>query len=143
MRPLEAEAYLETMLERAGLDPDHLDLWEAWKVFKEFVKAPVAADGEGVCFFAWQDEGEEGRRVHLQILRQFTAIEGEESVPIRNAGLGLIYDPAGFDLTEEVEFWSYDFPTFADFAAHVERSPFFQSAAARVAVETGLVGGEL
>ena len=62
MRPRDADAHLTAMLERAGLDVGHLDLWESWKVFKAFAKTPVEADGEGIGVYLGQDGAWDGDR---------------------------------------------------------------------------------
>lgn len=143
MRPRDADAYLTLMLERAGLHVAHLDLWETWKVFKEFAKVPVESDGHGVCVHLVRDDGPEGKCVYLELLRQYTTIEEEESVPVWGTWIELVYEAEGAELATEVELWSYDFASFADFAAEVERLPAFQRAATRHVVESSVTGGEL
>ena len=143
MRASEAEDKLGAMLEEAGLDPAHLDTWEAWKVFKLFARVPVEADGEGLAVQATGETTPDGlERVYLSFVRQFTAIEGEESAPIRFAGLELIFDWAEHQLDQDLDIWSYDFPTIQAFVASVEESPAFQRAAALRVLESSVVGGE-
>src|ERR1041385_9025914 len=143
MRAFEAEDRLGAMLEAAALDQGHLDVWEAWKVFKAFAREPVDADGEGIAVQATRDTTPDGdERVYLSFVRQFTAIEGEESAPVRFAGLELVFDAADHQLTKDVDIWSYDYPSIQDFAASVEQAPAFQRAAALRPLETSVIGGE-
>ena len=143
MRPRDADAHLTAMLERAGLDVGHLDLWESWKVFKAFAKTPVEADGEGIGVYLGQDEAWDGDRFRIDLLRQFTAFEGEESVPVWGTWFDFIIDSDPAEMDREVEIWSYDFPTFADFAAEVERHPAFQRATALRVRDSAVRGGQL
>ena len=144
MRPIEAKARLAEVLDTAALDPEHLDVWEAWKAFKTFIREPVDTDDEGISVQAVREKTPDGLDlVYLNFLRQFTAIEGEGDAPIRYAGMELVYTAADLPLKEDVDVWSYDFPSFPDFAAHVEALPLFQQAAALRTLESSVVGGEI
>lgn len=144
MRMLEAEERLSAMLAAAGLAEERLDVWEAWKVFKAFVKEPVDADGEGVAIEATREENWNGEKlVYLTIFRQFTEIDEDMSTPVRFAGIEFVFDQADVPLEREFEIWSYDHPTWGEFVARVEETEAFQRAAAHRVLESSIVGGDI
>jgi hypothetical protein len=141
---LEAEERLSAMLGAAGLAEERLDVWEGWKVFKAFLKEPVEADGEGSAIEATFEETSEGEAlIYLTFFRQFTAIDGEESTPIRYVGIEFVFAQGELPLEEEIEIWSYDFPTHGEFVSQVEGASAFQLASAHRALESSIVGGEV
>ena len=144
MRMLEAEERLSAMLAAAGLAEERLDVREAWKVFKGFVKEPVDADGEGIAIEATREETPEGEKlVYLTFFRQFTTIQGDVNEPSRYIGIEFVFDQLDLPLEDEVEIWSYDFSTLTEFAASVEGSPAFRLATAHRPLESSIVGGEI
>ena len=144
MRMLEAEERLSAMLAAAGLAEERLDLWEAWKIFKAFLKEPVDADGEGSALEVTFEDTPEGEElVYLTVFRQFTEIDDEMSIPVEFAGIEFVFAQADLPLEREFEIWSYDFPTHADFIAQIEGSETFQRATTHRALETSVVGGDI
>lgn len=144
MRTIEVEARLTTMLEEAALDPAHLDVWEAWKVFKAFVREPVEADDEGITAQATRVTTTDGLDlVYLNFIRQFTTVEETEDTPVGYVGLELAYEWSDLKLAQDIELWSYDFPQLEDFMAQVEQLPIFHQAAALRPLESEVVAGEL
>lgn len=129
MRITEAEAELRRQLEAAGLDPEHLEPWEAWKVFKRFLLVPATAEDEGISVQAARGEREDGQSlVYVDWIRQFTAVEEGKDTPVRYVVIELAYRSEDLPLDRELELWSYDFPALADFMSHVEGLELFQRA---------------
>ena len=62
MRITDSEAELHRQLIAAGLDPEHLEPWEAWKAFKRFLATPMAIDDEGISVQCRREEADEGAR---------------------------------------------------------------------------------
>ena len=144
MRPVDTGARLEEMLETAGLDPGHLDAWEAWKVFNAFVREPVETDGDGVAVQAMRETTPEGLvQVHLEFYRQFTSIEEDVYEPTWFVGIKLVFDASDFPDSTDLELWSYDFATFQDFAAWVEQESVFVRAIELRGVESSVISGEI
>jgi len=141
---MEAEARLTEMVEQSALDPAHLDIWEGWKVFKAFVREPVPTEDEGITAQATRVTTTDGLDlVYLNFIRQFTALEETGDTPVGYVGMEFAFEWTDLKLGDDIEVWSYDFPTFEDFAAHVEQLPAFHQAAAVRALESDIVSGEV
>jgi hypothetical protein len=143
MRSVEAGDHLYALLHRAGLDAAHLDVWEAWKVFKAFVREPSDSPEDGITVQAVSVRDPGGAdRVYLRSLRQFSVLEAEEDTPVGYVGLEFAFAGQDMTLSEDLELWSYDFPSLADFAATVEQHPVFQRALVTRPMETEVIIGE-
>lgn len=144
MRITDSEAELHRQLIAAGLDPEHLEPWEAWKAFKRFLATPMAIDDEGISVQCRREEADEGEfMVYLQWIRQFAAVEAGTDVPVRYVGIEFGYRPSELPFDGHIELWSYDFPALADFAANVEGLAVFQRALNVTPVFTELISGEV
>jgi hypothetical protein len=130
VRIQDAADQLSRMYQECGLDPETLDPWPAWKVFKAFLRTPVEAPDEGasVQYGIFEDDGEPFF-FRLYWVRQFTELDADhEEVPLRRIVTELALEPERFWWTPDGEVWSYDFPSLSDFIAHVETDPKFQAA---------------
>lgn len=129
---VEATDRLLHLFEEAGLAPDLLQPWPAWKVFKRFLREPVegAACDTLVQVGAYYDS-EEGKRIHLYMVRQFSD-ELAHDLPEHDEQVAhLVCDlsfPAECTRVARVrELWSQDFPSHAAFIDAVETDSVFQS----------------
>jgi len=144
MRITAAEQELRPELLAAGLDPEHLEPWEAWKVFKRFLSVPAATEDEGASMQCRREEVADGEfLVYMQWIRQFAAVEDSADRPVRYVAIELGYRPADLPIDDEIELWSHDFPALANFAAHVEGLEAFQRALNATPVATELISGEV
>jgi hypothetical protein len=127
----EAGPALDRALRRAGLDPDRLNPWEAWRVFKEFARESVACDGEAIyVHLGMRDPTDE--LVHLTFVRQlaFANADGELEA-VREIVCDLGFDPTPGLPYAGIELSDADFEEFDAFVAAVEAHPDFQAAIAR------------
>lgn len=144
MRISAAETELRRQLEAAGLDPEHLDPWEAWKVFKQFLSTPAAIEDEAVSVQFSREQTPEGHSlIYQNWIRQFAAVEDGVDTPVRYVTIELVYRPQDLAFEDDVEVWSYDFPDLAAFAAHVESIDLFQRALSAPLVGTEIVCEEI
>ena len=144
MRITAAETELRLQLTAASLDPEHLEPWEAWKVFKRFLTTPAAIEDEGASMQFAREETPTGEfLVYVQWIRQFAAVEDGRDVPVRYVTIELTYRPQDLQFEDDVEVWSYDFPSLADFAAHVEGLALFQRALNATPIGTEVASEEI
>jgi hypothetical protein len=129
MQIAQAEAELLRRLEAAGLDPDVLDPWESWKVFKAYLQAPVDGDVYDAASFQCGrfEDAEDGQTFSALFLRQFSEREGEEDVGIRRVVVEFAYGPTAIRPQTALEVWTHDFATPSEFASVVEASLQFQA----------------
>ena len=134
----DAEETLGAMLAEAGMDPDVLDPWEAWKVFKRFLRVPMAAQAEKASFQCGIDRSDEPEpRFYMEIFRQFDEPAGKSTLPVGAVGLEFNFDPDTFPVAEEREIWG-EAGRLDVFIAAVEASPEFQAAMNARPVATGV-----
>jgi len=121
-----------------------LSPWEAWKVFKAFLRVPAASPDEGASVQGIIEQDPDGQTTaFLTMMRQFTTGEAEEDAPFRWVGLELAFAPNDVMGLDGLELWSYDFPDLAAFMAAVETHPGFQSALNARPLESDLLAQEL
>jgi hypothetical protein len=134
---------LERRLRDAGLDPDRLDPWPAWSVFKAYARDPVAADGD-VAYVQVGMPDPTDEFIHVTFIRELDLADDEgELEPVREIVCDLGYDPASRLPLEERELCSLDFETFDEFVAAVEADPGFQTAMALEPAGSQVIFGEL
>jgi len=144
MRISAAETELRRQLEAAALNPDHLDPWEAWKVFKQFLGTPAAIEDEGASVQFSREQSPEGQSsIYQNWIRQFAAVEDGEDTPVRYVTIEFEYRSQDLPFEKDVELWSYDFPDIAAFAAHVEALDLFQHALSAEPVGTDIICEEI
>jgi len=144
MLPTQAEPDLVARLAAAGLTPEALDPWRAWKVFKRSLDSEVEGVYDAAAFQCGRFEDEDGgESFYACLVRQFSRWEDEEDAPIRRVVMELRYRPADIPLDVPTEVWTHDFPTRADFATVVEGLPQFQAAMSAVPTHTEVYGEEL
>jgi hypothetical protein len=145
MLPAQAEPELVTRLTAAGLAPESLDPWEAWKVFKRYLHAEVDGVYDAAAFQCgrFPDDGSDTESFYATFVRQFSRWEGGRDEPVRRVVLELRYGVGDIrpDLAREV--WTHDFPTLEEFASVVEGLPQFQSAMSVRPKHTAVYGEEL
>jgi hypothetical protein len=129
MKLIDAEPTLRRMLAEARLDPDALEPWNAWKVFKAFLRIPADCDEDAASFQSgFDEEKSEESPFYVELVRQFSAVEDEREELIGRVVVELVYAPAGFAHVPASDAWSYDFPSLTEFAQHVEGTAVFQAA---------------
>jgi hypothetical protein len=151
MRLRDALPALLTELEAAGLDPERLDPWQAWKVFKRFLAEPVEDALDAACIQVDSFTDPDGEtRDYLYCVRQFSDVHADNSAAgevtegaLRRIVLALGYAPEGTVADERHEVWTQDYPSKAAFAAAVEAAEAFQRAMAASPVRTSVYGEEL
>jgi len=117
----EVETEFLSMLERQGQDPEHLDPWDAWKVFKSFLQRPIDCEDDSASFQARQAMGIDGnRRYYVSFIRQLAVLEDGRTIPIRHVVVEIGFNIARFVNTVPLTLWSDDFPTIEGFIYAVE-----------------------
>ena len=129
MRLLDADLELLRRLEAAGLDPSALDPWEAWKVFKSYLRVPITEDLYDSASFQCNRLGDlpEGSDFSAYFVRQFSRWETRRDTGIRRVVIEFSYGPLSNQPTDATEVWTHDFPTLEEFASVVEAQPQFQT----------------
>lgn len=136
VRPARAVVELRRRLIAAGLAPDRVDPWEAWKVFKSFLRVPVETfvDDAMVQFGVYLDD-DRLWRAHLYLVRQLSAPRLEPAAdtgePVSHIVLEIAFQPSPPPAEDEAwggeyEMWSMDFDSLDDFVAEVESELSFQ-----------------
>ncbi len=129
MKIIHSESVLRGMLADAKLEPDRLEPWPAWKVFKAFLQRAVECEGDAASFQCRPEQDDVGeQRFLVQFLRQCSATEDGTDTPVSGVGIEFAYTLEHFPAADDREVWSYEFPSLADFAAHVEALAQFQAA---------------
>ena len=82
MNVADAEETLRTMLVEARIDPEHLQLVPAWRVFRSFADQPVASESDGVLVQSGTYNWEDGERFVFDFLRQVQLPDDDEFVQI-------------------------------------------------------------
>ncbi len=125
LRVNQTEAYLQTMLDQAGITPDAPDVYRMWSVFKAFARVPVVCQDDGFLFETLPMP--EFNSFNLHFLRQFTLYDGDKYDHMEQLNCDFTY-PLTDDLSSlQKVVWAYDFHGNLDaFFAHVEGLPAFQ-----------------
>lgn len=122
-----AEAELLRRLRAARLDPEALDPWEAWKVFKSFLAVPLLEDAyDAASFQCGMDTAVEDPEAFAIFARQFSRRHGKTDELVGRVVVELRYDPLQVPWKGSTELWSHDFPTLGEFTAVVEGLSEFQ-----------------
>jgi len=143
MTPAQSEGVLLKRLTKAELNPDALDLWEGWRVFKAFCAQEVEGVYDAASFQSGRFEVEEGgERICASIIRQFSERDGDRDEGVRRVVMAFEYSPeSAVDASAEV--WTHDFESFAEFASVVEGLGQFQSLLNRQPLRTEVYSEEL
>jgi hypothetical protein len=127
---VETTERLIRLFDEAGLAPELLQPWPAWKVFKHFLREPVegAASDTLVQMGAYIDA--DGPRIHLYFVRQFSD-ELAHELPERDEQLAhlvcdIVFPAASPRAMRYHELWSQDFRSHSAFIDAVERDSAFQ-----------------
>jgi hypothetical protein len=127
----EASDRLAHLLGESGLAPELLSPWPAWKVFKRFLREPVdGASSDALVQVGAYDDGVEGERIHLYLVRQFSN-ELAHDLPEHDKQIARIVCDLAFPTAcariEQVhEIWSQDYRSRAAFVDAVEGDTVFQ-----------------
>ena len=124
MNALTARLELIQDLECARLNPAALDPWEAWKIFKGFLRRELEGGYDAANV---QIALEPGGMCLLSLTR--TLSERDESgddVLIWSLSMDFVYPATTAVELEELDIWLIDYPTVEEFAAVVEGEPSFQ-----------------
>ena len=139
-----AAAELIAMLGMASLDPDALDPWEAWKVFKRFLAREVPGVNDAAAFQCGLFEREDGSPAfYVLLVRQFSHRQAGVDTGVSRVVIELRYDPAHVAAREPTQVWTHDFASLAEFASVVEGREQFQAACNCRPDRTEVYGEEL
>jgi hypothetical protein len=129
-------------LSLAGLDPDRLEPWPAWKVFKSHLREAVT-EGEDAAYVSFGVDRQRDGFCHLILVRQLATWEpkllsrtphlddqgeGKDLNVVREVIIDLAYEALAFDIDPGQELATGDFATLEDFFATVESRADFQRA---------------
>lgn len=133
MNPSTARHELEDLFVQSGLDLNALDPWEAWKLFKTFLRQPVDGgyDTAGVQLSVSSDT----QSLHLiRQLSRWNHDQADDDAPddevIWMITVEFFYKSARLANSPELDIWSMDFRMLEEFASVVEGEPSFQAAMA-------------
>ena len=130
----DATPALRRSLEAAGLAMHQLDPWEAWKVFKQWLRVEIEDGYDTVCmqFLPIDPEGDPIDEATLLFVRQFKERQDAEDTDelIGRIVLELRYPAAKLLAFPPVDVWGLDFPTLEEWASVVEGNACFQQAMA-------------
>jgi hypothetical protein len=122
---------LRRQLVSARLDPDRLQPWPAWKVFKDFARREVGDVYDVVSFQFSVSDTESGAEAPTMFwVRQFTERhpDSEEDELLGSLIVEFQYGPLDLRSQDDAEIWSLDFPDLDQWASVVEGLPQFQDA---------------
>jgi hypothetical protein len=121
---------LEQQLRAAGLDPDRLDPWPAWQVFKAYARQPVDCDAD-ILYVQLGLSDPTDDLLHVTFIRhlEMSTDEGELE-PVREIVCDLGYAPRPETPDTELELSSAAFDRLEDFFATIEGRSDFQQAMA-------------
>ncbi len=122
------QSSLEQSLTEAGLDPDRLEPWGAWRVFKAFARTPVSDCDLDACQLTLGRAATDDGFIHLVFSRHLAIADDEEFDVVAEVHVDLGYDPEPALDLEPIELHDADYPSFADFVAAVEAHPAVQAA---------------
>ncbi len=121
----------ESELRAAGLDPDRLDPWEAWRAFKTWARQPVAGIDADTLYvqLGLLDPTDDLR--HVTFIRHLEIADADgELQPVREIVCDLGYDAGPQTPTTDVELSSVEFTNLAVFFTAIEGRSDFQQAMA-------------
>ena len=131
MHFVEASERLIHLFDDAGLAPELLQPWPAWKIFKRFLREPVegAASDALVQLGAYAET--EGQRIHLYLVRQFSD-ELAHDLPEHDEQFAHLVCDLAFraecaHVARVRELWSQDYDSRAAFIDAVESDTAFQA----------------
>jgi hypothetical protein len=126
----EAGPALEQQLRAAGLDPDRLDPWPAWKVFKAYARQPARCDAD-ILYVQLGMRDPVDELLHVTFIRHLEMSDAEgELEPVREIVCDLGYDLEPEASEAELELSSGAFGSLEDFFAAIEAHDVFQHAMA-------------
>lgn len=121
---------LEQQLRAAGLDPDRLDPWPAWQVFKAYARQPVDCDAD-ILYVQLSLSDPTDDLLHVTFIRHLEmSTEEGELEPVREIVCDLGYAPRPGAPDTELELSSAAFDRLEDFFATIEGRSDFQQAMA-------------
>ena len=134
MKLPQTEVELRRLLVSARLDPDQLEPWAAWKIFREFLHREVedVYDAASFQYIAANDEIESEPPTMFWV-RQFTersAETGDDEL-VGSLIVEFQYDPDTMPDHDDAEVWSLDYPDLEQWSSVVEGLPQFQDAVNR------------
>jgi len=144
MLPTQAEPELVRLLTAAGLSATALNPWEAWKVFKTYLKTEVPGVYDAAAFQAGPSEDDGGgQSFYAHFVRQFSRWEGNTDAPVRRVVIELRFPLSSIQPSVPAEAWTHDFATLEEFASVVEGLAPFQEAMNATPASTDVYGEEL
>jgi hypothetical protein len=84
----QTEAYLQGMLDHAGITPDTLNPYKTWNTFKDFARIPVVCADDGLLFEVLPYPKDQ---FSLHFVRQFGLEEDGEYVGMKQLDCRFIY----------------------------------------------------
>jgi hypothetical protein len=136
---IQTEVELRRQLVSARLDPDQLQPWPAWKIFREFLHREVEDMYDAVSFqYVASDDEVEAAPPTMFWVRQFTRRDPvtDEDELVGSLIVEFQYDPDAIPLHDDAEVWSLDYPDLEQWSSVVEGLPQFQDAVNREPVMT-------
>jgi hypothetical protein len=115
-------AMLLTLLAARGLQPEGLDPWHTWMVFKQFAREAAEEPDPGLSVQI--DPVDDGRPIHLYLVRQLLVPEDDRLEPTGGVVCEFVFAPRRLRPREWRE-WSFDYPSFDRFVDVVEQNPVF------------------
>lgn len=131
MKLIQTEVELRRQLVSARLDPDQLQPWPAWKIFREFLHREVEDMYDAVSFqYVASDDEVEAAPPTMFWVRQFTQRDPvtDEDELVGSLIVEFQYDPDAIPLHDDTEVWSLDYPDLEQWSSVVEGLPQFQDA---------------
>jgi len=139
VKPTQTELELRRHLASARLDPDHLQPWPAWKVFKDFLHREVDAVYDAASFQYDPSDSEDATEVPAMFwVRQFTERDPDtnEDELVGSLTVEFLYPPGTVPPHEDAEVWTLDFPDLEQWSSTVEGTAQFQDAVSREPTST-------
>jgi hypothetical protein len=135
MQYARSDEVLRSMFRAHGLAPEALEPWEAWKVFKAYLRVPV--DGpvdDALVQYGRYDDADCAPRSHLYFVREFSMPELSEAEspfdaggePLTHVVCDLIFESGDLAPPVPVEFWTQDRQSLTAFIDAVEADQGFQ-----------------
>lgn len=137
-----AETELLRAFEQAGLSPETLDPWEAWKVFKSFLHRELKG-GYDSAGFQIAKHTADGSESSMYFVRQLSERDEDgDDQPFWSIMVEFRYNRPSFEPVAEVDVWALDYRSLEEFASVVEGMPAFQAAIAGRPRYTEVSSGE-